>query len=362
MSSPPAAHVQHILTDEAQDIYDGHPERTTVYANFAKICSKMKVQRGFFSGSHPPHLHKVFCQKAGVSPLIRVIRASTDRPELGYHVHTLPQSDITKWESMKRLTAQLQTQLRPEERIVVFFMSSSECDTLSIETGCAKYHSQLPSIGDTKAYNLDLWKRGETSVLAGTTAFQQGVDYPYIAFVLYFEQAYGMIGFAQGAGRGGRRGRHAHVIILAQVNTHFILPITTKNSIQDVGCKVHFEELKHNVTRCYREMLLETMDGPSNALTCLTIPGCNICGVCDPSSAAATFIRTAVDTPLKVSPAKRVRLPVPPTVILGSDDEYGVDVFTADMAFAMDTVSAPQVRFFLSLSLIILNRPTSHQT
>lgn len=370
MSSPAAAHVQHILTDEAQDIYDGHPGRKTVYANFAKTCSKMNVQRGFFSGSHPPHLHNVFCQKAGVSPLIRVIRASTDRPELGYHVHTLPQSDITRWESMKRLTAQLQTKLQPEERIVVFFMSSEECDILSKETGCAKYHSKLPSIGDTKAYNLDLWKRGEMSVLAGTTAFQQGVDYPYIAFVLYFERAYGLIGYAQGAGRSGRRGRHAHVIILDQVNHYVMLPFKTKNNIKDVSCMVHFEELKRNVTRCYREMLLETMDGPSNALTCLQIPGCNICGVCDPSSAVAMFIRTAVDTPLKVCPAKRVRLPVPiqvrpsnpPAVILGSDDEYGVDEFTADMANAMDTMSAPQVKFFLSLSLIILNRPTSHQT
>jgi superfamily II DNA helicase RecQ len=287
MSSPAAAHVQHIIMDEAQDVYDGHPECQTVYANFAKTCSKMKVQRGFFSGSHPPHLHKVFCLKAGVSLYIRVIRASTDRPELGYHVHTLPQSDITRWESLKHLAAQLQTQLQPEERIVVFFMSSNECDLLSKETGCAKYHSQLPNIGDTKAYNLDLWKRGEMSVLAGTTAFQQGVDYPYIAFVVYFEHAYGMIGYTQGAGRSGRRGRHAYVIILAQVNFHLVLPFTNKNNIKDVSCKVHFEELKHNVTRCYREMLLETMDGPSNAFTCLQIPGCNICGVCDPSSALA---------------------------------------------------------------------------
>jgi hypothetical protein len=64
--------------------------------------------------------------------------------------------------------------------------------------GCAKYHSKLPIVGKSKGYYFDLWAKGESMVMATSTAFQQGVDYGWVAYVIYFKDAYSLIDYGQG--------------------------------------------------------------------------------------------------------------------------------------------------------------------
>jgi hypothetical protein len=67
-----------LFVDEFHDCYTGHPDRAVVWQIFTGRTSCMKIQRAFCSGTHPPHLHEIFCEKAALDINANVIRASTD--------------------------------------------------------------------------------------------------------------------------------------------------------------------------------------------------------------------------------------------------------------------------------------------
>jgi hypothetical protein len=359
MADPVAEHLKHLFFDEDQDTFNSHPHRVGVYHSFGLATARLDLQRVFVGGSNPPHLHHVFLKAAFLHDNTRVIRGSTDRPELGYHVLNLPHGrGCPTIESLCRLTAQLKTQLLADERIVVFFQDDKEAEVFARKTKCAVYHSKLPSVGNTKAYNIDRWQRGETVVLAATTAFQQGVDYPFIAYIVYYQSAYGMIGFVQGAGRAGRRGRHAYVIILCMANM-LLATKHTRDSPKDTGCAVHFNDLIRSADRCLRHQITSTMDGGAMAISCIDNPACNPCGRCDSNSVTALFIRLAVNIPI-THPRRPDAAPRQQTTILlsppapSSDDQYGQFELTEDIITAMDSNPFPQVILCLDVTVFAI--------
>jgi hypothetical protein len=348
MASPAASHVKKMFVDEPQDCYSGHPDRYMVWLDVALYTSTLELQRVFCSASQPDHLHKVFCQKAGLDINVKVIRGSTDRPELGYHVVTVNPSSsrVPIWESLKRLVFHLKTMLRSDERIIIFFQGEDDADRFAMQTGCSKYHSKLPKEGNSKGYYFKLWARGEEVVMAASTAFQQGVDYPFVAFVLYYKSAYGLIDYTQGAGRGGRRGRFAYVIILRDEHQDPTCPWSELGSVEDTRCKFAFLQLARNVKSCMRYLILNTMDGEKLAKSCKDVGGSNRCGPCDPEAMVAKFIQQAVHLPIPSSAlASTFRQQPGPSAHIetNSDDEYGSMEFTSQMAKAMDDVTIPQV-------------------
>ena len=228
---------------------------------------------------------------------------------------------------------------------MLFFQDEAEADRFAEETSCAKYHSKLPSAGENKEYYFDRWTRGDDVVMAASTAFQQGVDYPWVAYVVYYKSAYGLIDYHQGGGRAGRRGRFSEVIILRNKLDRLTSKWSKLGDLQDTRCEYAFSQLASNLKYCMRYLISNTMDGTDLAVSCKDTPGCNPCGVCDPSSEISVFIRQAINTPmLSQSFICTPSQPTPPAAINSqNDDDYGeADPFTAEMALVMDSYAVPQ--------------------
>lgn len=76
----------------------------------------------------------------------------------------------------------------------------------------AHYHAGLPK--EERRYIETLYASGEITVLASTSAFGMGVDIPDIRLVVHRTLPENMIDLIQQAGRAGRDGRPARVLIL----------------------------------------------------------------------------------------------------------------------------------------------------
>jgi superfamily II DNA helicase RecQ len=101
-----------------------------------------------------------------------------DRPKIAYYVLNI-ESHVNKemlWLSCIKLVKCLNQLLEPEECILVFLPSRACVERFSEATKCAMYHSQLPKVDNTKAYNLHCWDTGNSKVMAATTAAGQGIN------------------------------------------------------------------------------------------------------------------------------------------------------------------------------------------
>jgi superfamily II DNA helicase RecQ len=209
-----------IFVDEFHDLYSPHPNRRGVWEDACRAITRLPKQRAFVSATHPPHLHEVFLNKAHIGSRfpIQVIRASTDRPELAYYVLNVDHSPRGKalWPSTVSLVGRLTELLESDERILIFFEQREQIDEFSRATGCAIYHSKLPAVGNTKTHNLDLWDSGKSQIMAATTAAGQGIDRPYVKFVVVHGHTFGMTPYVQQGGHGGRGGRLSYVILLRE--------------------------------------------------------------------------------------------------------------------------------------------------
>jgi superfamily II DNA helicase RecQ len=232
--------------------------------------------------------------------------------------------------------------LKTDERIVVFFQDKADANCFAAQMHCSKYHSKLPLQGKSKGYYFDLWATGEQVIMAASTAFQQGVDYPWVTFVIYYRSAYSLIDFNQGAGHGGRRGRFSYAIVLRDEGDHLTCKWSRMGMVQDTHCELAFLQLAIDNKSCKRYLMLRTMDGKELARTCKTVAGSNHCGICDPNSAVSKLFRQVLNTSLP--PATLCASPITSAHIENdSDEEYGSMEFTPEMAQAMDDAIAPEI-------------------
>lgn len=306
LSTPEGQNITRIFWDEAQEVYVGHKDRLPVYERLFDYLSTLGIQLIFVSGSLPPHLHGEFCTKAVLDPSVRVICAPTDRPELGYDILPLNpfKSGVTTWESTLRLVSQLKTQLSRKERIIVFFLSTEDAVNFAKETKCALCHANLPKTGHSKEHYLDMWDRGDSSVLAATTACGQGIDRGFVTFVVFYLGAFGLISFDQGGGRAGRRQKPSFVIVVHEQNSILksVLPLY---SIDDPHCNAAFTEYITSTDVCLRWQILATIDGEELAVDCSDSPGCNPCSFCKPDGELYVFFRYARTEPLPMISGNR---------------------------------------------------------
>jgi hypothetical protein len=243
MESQTWERVRTLVLDECQEYFGGHEIREETYQKMLKIISKLKVQKVFDSATLPVGLMDVFVHKvhlAGNPPSYITICQESYRPELAHHVLSIPLSvsrsalDVTT-----ELAKTLQGLLKDEERMIVFVMQVEHADHLSGTIGCPQYHSSLPEregkgkerqhpnprteVRTVKDRNHDCWVGGQSKVIVATPALIQGIDYPWVRFVVFHQGAFGLISYYQGAGRGGRSGSRCDVFTILDPRVGFSL-------------------------------------------------------------------------------------------------------------------------------------------
>jgi superfamily II DNA helicase RecQ len=333
--------VKRVYIDEAQDFIIGHPDRVPVYEGFAGITALLKFPRIYLTGTLPPQLLKQFCRKTESPDNIHVIRASTDRPELGYNAILLdPQnSGINIVTSAYTLAVALRTLLKTHEKILVFFetVENVEYFCSKDQRTTAKYHARMSE--PLKKDSLNKWDAGSMKILAATTAVAYGLDRPDVRFVIACGIGHGMITLVQELGRGGRDGKFAHTFTMDDQSISYI------SSKQDETLRSAASAFLHSTSICKRQLILAVMDGFSH--TCLEDKFCNPCDICYPNSIMKRFAMEAVVDNKIPAPARVPTHPfdLSPLPSISSQSSScisssGSFMFSAEMAEELDRVES----------------------
>lgn len=290
MQHPKAERFKRIFMDEIHDCVIPHPNRVAIWRNFHVQLLGYPLQRIWLTATHPPHLHTLFLKTVIASPTTPTIRASTDRPELGYHC--VPVSErIGLPTAIDRLTNALETVLKPHERMMIFFQDTDVLKKFASAHRCAYYHSGLD--GQQKDHQLALWDSGKTKTLAATTAAAQGFDRAYVKFVLIYATTFGGMTAYQIFGRGGRAGQPCYVFIVYQTNVHQV----TRGPLMDTKDPHGLSMLSYYTREaavCRRLILTRYVDGAIRGLTCHQVLGAIPCDNCAPTSEMAMFVKVAI--------------------------------------------------------------------
>ena len=99
---------------------------------------------------------------------------------------------------------------RDEEaaRAIVYCRTKTTTRTIAEALGCLCYCADSGT-DEEKAGILDSWMRGESRTIVATSAFVDGIDYPYVRMVFHVEAPDTAVEFAQAVGRAGRDGGYA---------------------------------------------------------------------------------------------------------------------------------------------------------
>ena len=181
------------------------------------------------------------------------IRASSDRPNISYHVvRTLSKSHT--------LSSLMQhAMLRPA---LVFCARRDTCESScrsllfsQPQLSTRYYHGGLAS--NTRKH-LEAWfASSEDGVLFATKAFGMGIDVSHIRSVIHFDLSEDVVSFLQESGRAGRDQRQACSIVLLQGKTR---PSTLQRILTAADT-------------CFREALLASLQEE--------ISYCNGCDICN---------------------------------------------------------------------------------
>src|SRR5262249_15359039 len=124
-----------------------------------------------------------------------------------YAVRRCVEADIVEG-AVEWIKATLRTSWFTEERgarAIIYTRMKEQADEVGAALGCPVYYSDSGT-DEEKGEGLEAWLRGEPQILAATSAFGAGIDYPHVRAVFHVGEPDRAIDFAQEVGRGGRDG------------------------------------------------------------------------------------------------------------------------------------------------------------
>jgi hypothetical protein len=274
-----------VVFDESHCIITSNDYRAAM--NSVSKLMQWKVPVIFLTATLPPRLLDCFCKAASLPATYKMIRAPTNRLEHIYFLKSLGSSEGNRTHAVAMLAGKLATTLTGFDRGLVFVRSMLDGRDLSDLLGIVPFISAEMKGEDERAGSLRSWKDGQTGgLLIGTSSLIQGVHYDHVRFVIFASPPWGLVDLVQGAGRAGRDGKAARVIVV----THTGDTSHLSGEEPDSQCQEALKEWL-SCSGCLREIISSTMDG--QRLACKDFDGAELCDRCRPGDevveSACTF-------------------------------------------------------------------------
>lgn len=283
---------------------------------FRAICrlAPLAVQIGFLSASLPVQYEQAFLKAVGLPSTTAIIRASTARPNLAYHVLTV---DIKK-KAIEDVALELAAlvQSSPEfvsaSRGIIYCRSRVMTESLGPHFADCISHSLLSE--DVRRSNQLRWVSGESQWIVATSGFIHGIDYLHVRTVIFVDEPHTLFDLVQGSGRAGRDGLPCSTYLIRAPSSS--VRHAKRPKVDDVHGKELVDQWSTNTTVCRRCGLAHVMDGldaASDEVTCSQLKNALSCDVCAPDSPSAQLGRRALSTDRRPLPASSVPDPALPS-------------------------------------------------
>ncbi|KAE8212956.1 hypothetical protein CF319_g9217 [Tilletia indica] len=265
------AAMRRVVVDEAHVLID-ETFRSTL-GDFAKLTERLSSKQFvFLSATIPPdreyELERVTCLP------IRFLRDATHRPNLAYSLVEVNnfKTAVTHIKATAAVTA---TGSHADNQVLVICRTKMLAREVAALLGAALFYSESeanPREREEMLKGLQQWLQGLTRILVGTVAASVGIDRPHVRLVAFLDEPYSLSSFVQAAGRAGRDGLPADVVLFKMREVTGPLPKGPHPRTDDEAVALLLAG-----ERCMREPVTEWMDG--RVASCLELGGewCSVC-------------------------------------------------------------------------------------
>lgn len=219
----------------------------------------------------PRSLEKTLFEKLG-RKVYRVIRRSTDRPEISQEMIPIPGNPNDFEDIVAKNITSATHLLKDAERALLFCNSRDECDRMVRLLGWKPYHSSISIEEHSEA--MKLWKDGAVSGLACTSMLNCCLDYPSVRYVFHLGPPRDVVDYYQAIGRAARDGSVGKSIVYF----HPMLLQGHAGSSSDPFGKQVIYDMLHDRSLCLRLCPSFFLDGVG--VPCAMMPQAQLCGIC----------------------------------------------------------------------------------
>lgn len=274
-----------IVIDEFHQLLISHDFRPHLYN--LRTLLEFPTPKILLTATLPPTLQNTALEMLGMkpdSPNLKIIRATTNRPEHRYICLPI----VAPYES-KIIAAFMICQLHhrfftKKSRGLVFCTSIEQSEAL----GSILESRICNSARLNRKEELEAWHQGVSrgdQWMTATSCLTHGIDEPNVEAVVFFDLPHNLFELVQGAARGGRLGQSCTILVL-QFAPH------EKPVGKDYQLRKTLNLWSVDYKTCRRALLSSAMDGKK--VTCDTLPGAIGCNICDPRSMHNTLIKESL--------------------------------------------------------------------
>jgi hypothetical protein len=263
-----------IVVDEAHLLLKHQNFRPCV--DLLQYFGQLAVSIILMTATLPRDLEQELFRKVG-RQTYRVLRRKTDRPEIVHSMIPLEQNvnieEVVAKKVLERVWA-----LKEPERALVFCLSRSECDRMSILLGWKPYHADVST--ENRSQYLKEWRLGGVKGLVCTSMLNCCLDYHAVRLIFHLGIPRDALDYSQATGRVSRDNSRGESIV-------FFDPKKCRaiKGPDPFGEGAIHQTLQDDTT-CRRLRLALFLDG--TAMPCAMLPSGQLCDVCTKQTGEAS--------------------------------------------------------------------------
>lgn len=285
------------VMDEAHTVLTALTYRT-VFRSLSLLRSATctsQVPLVLLTATCPPAWTPALLKFCGCREDTLVFRESSDRPNLQFSLLTL--STVSRWDWQKDVVKTVKTLadqvlVTPRDKGIVYFPTISTATAVQNLMGNSSVTSAVHTSALSNSQRRELvqgWTQGSIKLLFCTSGFGQGVDDADVRLVVLTGAPWNTLDLVQQAGRAGRDGQTARVVMLPDYEPWIRRdrqPAENGTDLQDwLGLtgdlRADSADVFDPTKGCVRRQLAVQMDAPSEHVDCIArgqnVERCDFC-------------------------------------------------------------------------------------